>query len=314
MSIKISEKIQNEIYTKLECVNEQSRNYIKDVISLINNQIGIDKVISVILFGSQAANNKKVDSTIVSDCDLLIIFKDNVPQKWLKEIEKYLIAMEIKHHFREYDSNISTKILGVVQQTTGMFISHFLTKKKHWELGIFHKIFQVNEVFSKLFAPKKIVLCSVIDNSDMLYGLDLREIVKKKIIIPPFDMVKSIIMNLIISTFSLVFSPFKSLNSMRFQLEAVKWALRASNFYSFEDSASLENIINRFVILEKSPRYKKQAKEFYKRFLSLRKSPRSDLDFMIKCPFRIIKIHIKGIIYKNVLKKISKKSKTSKSL
>ncbi|MFX1257547.1 MAG: hypothetical protein ACFFAN_06800 [Promethearchaeota archaeon] len=302
-TIEINKKIHHQIHSKLKNINEQSRNYIQDVIVLINKKIGIDNVLSIILFGSQIPLNNKVENSIISDCDLLIILKDTVSQKCIIEIKKYLIAMEIKHKFREFNSSFCKKILGVIQQSTGMFISHFLTKKKYWDLGSFHKIFSVNKVFSKLLAPKKIVLGSVVDNSNKLYGLDLRENIKKKVEIPSFEMVKSIIMNLIISIFSTVLSPLKSLNSIKYQLEAVKWALRASNFYSFEDSKSLEITINRFIQFERSSGYKRRAKIFYKRFLSLRKNPFQDIGFMLRCPFRILKIHIKGILFKKILKK-----------
>ena len=40
---------------------------------LINKEIGINKILSIILFGSQQAGN---DNTIISDCDLLFIFKN----------------------------------------------------------------------------------------------------------------------------------------------------------------------------------------------------------------------------------------------
>lgn len=306
--IDLNNKIRNEIHTKLECINEQSRNYIKDVIILINKEIGIEKIVSIILFGSQLPINKtRNDCTIVSDCDLLIIFKDNVSNNFIRNIEKYFIALENKHNFRETNSNFVNKIVNVVNQTTGMFVSHFLTKRKHWENIIFHKIFRVNKIFSHLFAPKKIVLCSVVANSSILYGIDLREIVKKQVGISPFDMIKSTFMNLMISLCAIPILPLKSFNSPKYQLEAIKWALRASNYYAFEDSKSLDIIIKRFILFEKSALYKRRAKIFYQKFLDMRKNPYTDLGFMIRCPFRIVKIHLKGMLFK----KIKNKNRTS---
>lgn len=296
-------KIQNEIYTKLEGINEQSRNYINEAILIINKKIGIDNITSIILFGSQI---ERKDFTSISDCDLLIIFNDNVPNYLIKDVEKYFIALEDKHNFREGDLKFVNRFLNVIlKNETGMFLSHFLTKKKYWENLIFHKIFRVNRIFSKLFAPKKIVLCSIVSNSSIIYGKDLRENVKK-IEISPFDMVRSLIMNLIIFFFSIPTSVLKSFYSIKYQLEAIKWSLRASNYYAFEDSKSLEEISARFILFEKSGRilnYKRTAKVFYNRFLNLRKNPHTDLGFMLRCPFRILKIHLKGLQFKKIAKK-----------
>ena len=129
-------------------IKEQSCNYIKDIITLINKEIGINKILSILLFGSQLSKN---EASTISDCDLLIVFKDRVSNHHIKEIEKYFMSLEIKHNFREYNNSLSKRILGVINQTTGIFVSHFLTKKKYWKDIIFHKIFRVNKVFSSVF-------------------------------------------------------------------------------------------------------------------------------------------------------------------
>lgn len=297
-SIKVFEE---KISSNLEGINTQSRNYIKDIMILVNKEIGINKILSILLFGSQRA---KSETAAVSDCDLLIIFKNRVSNHHIKEIEKYFIALEIKHKFREFNKKLSKKILGVIQQTTGIFVSHFLTKIKYWEDANFHKIFRVNRVFSAVFAPRNIVLGNILTNSTTLYGNDLKDKIRPKIQITFIEMIKSTIMNLMISFFSIVISLRKKLDPTKYQLEAIKWALRASNFYCFRDSESLEKITERFISFEK-PRSQKNAKRFFTDFLNLRKTPCDDKNFMIRCPFRIIKIHLKAIIYKNLIKRKS---------
>jgi predicted nucleotidyltransferase len=303
-------KIREEIGSKLMEINEQSRNYIRDVILIINREKVIEKVLSIILFGSQMKNHSKNrESTVISDCDLLIVFKDNVSTSLLRKIEKYLIALENKHNFRRNNSNFVNKMLDVMQQTTGMFVSHFLTKKTYFESGIFHKIFSVNKFLSDIFAPKKLVLSSVVDNSTVLWGEDLRDLVKEKVEIDPYDMIKSITMNLLISLLCILFSPLKIFRP-KYQLEAVKWSLRASNFYAFEDSPSLNYIIKRFIFIEKSQRNKYRANRFYAKFLELRNNPHINFAFMLRCPFRIIKIHLKGIWFKKIKIKMRKRLKS----
>ena len=295
-----TKEINDKISGNLKGLNQQSHNYIKDIINLINREIGVNKILSILLFGSQRV--KSDEATPVSDCDLLIIFKDRVSNHHIKEIEKYFIALEIKHNFREFDTKLSTKILGVVQQSTGIFISHFLTKKKYWEEAVFHKIFRVNKVFSSIFAPRNIVLGNVLINSTTLFGEDLRNKIRPKIQITFLEMFKSMVMNLMISFFSLLIFQLKKLKPIKYQLEAIKWSLKASNYYCFRDTKNLKKISERFISFEKS-RFQKSASKFFSNFLRLRKSPRNDLSFMIRCPIRIVKIHIQGISFKKLVKR-----------
>ena len=303
-SFKRNRLIFEHIYNNLNNVNEQSSKYIIDVLLIINKEIGIDKVISLILFGSQIPKHQNsTDCTVISDCDVLIIFKDDVKNNHIRKIEKYIVALEQLHNFREADSAFIGRLLEIVYKETGMFVSHFLTKEKYWNNLRFHKIFRVHKIISTLLAPKKIVLCNIILNNMILYGLDLREIVKKEIEISSLEIIKSLLMNLLLSLFSIPTSLFKSFNSMKHQLEAVKWSLSSSNYYVFEDSKLLLKIINRFILIEKSQMFKRHAHVFYKRFLNLRRNPHKDFGFMLRCPFRILKIHLKAIIYKKLLKK-----------
>ncbi|MFX1315160.1 MAG: hypothetical protein ACFE9T_04805 [Promethearchaeota archaeon] len=298
--IRTNSKVRYEISDNLKDIKSQSRNYVNDILVLINKEIGINKILSIILFGSQ--RSKREDITKVSDCDLLIIFKDRVSNRHIKEIERYFISLEIKHHYRDYNPKLINEILMVVQQTTGMFISHFLTKRRYWEQVTFHKIFRVNKVFSSLFAPRNIVLGNILSNSTILFGEDLRNRIRPKIRITFLEMIRSTIMNLMISIFSMGISVFKNYDPTKYQLEAIKWSLRASNFYCFRDSESLKKITERFISFE-SPKFQKRAKRFFTKFLQLRQYPEKNLSFMIKCPIRIVKIHTKAILFKKMVKK-----------
>ncbi len=301
--IDSNSKIKDKISSQLKGINKQSQNYIKDILVLINKEVGINKIVSIMLFGSQRA--QKNEATAVSDCDLLIIFKDRVSNHHIKEIEKYFLALEVKHNFREFDKHLYKKILGVIQQTTGIFVSHFLTKKKYWENVTFHKIFRVNKIFSAVFAPRNIVLGNVLTNSSILYGDDLRDKIKPKIHINPLEVLKSTIMNLMISIFSVTISILRNLDSIKYQLESIKWALKASNYYCFQDSEHLSKIIKRFIAFEKLKSQNK-ARRFFSEFIQLRRFPRNNMSFMIRCPIRIIKIHMKAISFKRLIKRKEK--------
>ncbi|NVM35039.1 MAG: hypothetical protein HWN81_05555 [Candidatus Lokiarchaeota archaeon] len=304
--LESNRKIKDKISSKINGINNQSRNYIKDIITLVNKEIGVNKILSILLFGSQRANNNE-DISILSDCDLLIIFKDRVSNHHIREIEKYFISLEIKHNFREFSNHLSKRILGVINQTTGIFVSHFLTKKKYWSDIVFHKIFRVNKVFSSVFAPRKIVLGNIITNSSVLYGADLRDEIRPKIQITMQEMFRSTVMNIMISLFSIAISFLKNLNPIKYQLEAIKWSLKASNFYCFRDSENLDNLTKRFISFERK-RLQSKAFRFFSEFIQLRNSPRNNMGFMIRCPIRIIKIHTKAISYKKLVKRQQRSS------
>ncbi len=301
-----NDKIKHYISSNLKGLNEQSRNYIKDIVVLINKEIGINKIVSLLLFGSQQVDN---ENTVVSDCDLLFIFKNRVSGRHLKEIERYFIALEIKHKFKEPNTKLFREVLGVIQHSTGMFVSHFLTKQKFWEQAIFYKIFRVNRFFSMLFAPRNIVLGNVIQNSTILFGEDLRGSIRPKIKITVREIFRSTVMNLFISFFALLLGPRKELNSIKYQLEAIKWSLKASNYYCYEDSELLDKIIERFISFE-TPKRKAKAERFYLKFLELRKNPINDLKFMIFSPLRILRIHINAITFR----KLTKRKVTQKNI
>ena len=119
-----------EIHSKTECMNTQSKNYINDAVAIIKREIGIDGIVSIILFGSQLyLNENQNESTEISDCDLLIIFKDGVSNNLIRKVDRYFVALEYKHNFRKENTNIVNKIASFINQTTGMFVSHFNQKE-----------------------------------------------------------------------------------------------------------------------------------------------------------------------------------------
>ncbi|MBY9007318.1 MAG: hypothetical protein KGD63_11230 [Candidatus Lokiarchaeota archaeon] len=276
-------------------LNQKSRNYIKDILKIITRVIGFRYICSIIVFGSQIIGIE--EDSPVSDCDLLIIFYDNTPKKNLKILEKYLLSLEIKHEYQDSNLTFLKRILFSIQYSTGMFISHFTTKKKYCEEAIFHKIFRVNKVFSSLFAPGRIILNSIISNHKELYGDSLHKIIKNNKAPNRYEILKNLAMTLIISIFSIAILPFKKLNTIKYQLEAVKWSLRASNYYIYRDSKPLSVIAKRFS-KDKNLNRNKHLRNYFNDFLQLRNNPNNNILFMLKSPLKIISIHKKA--FKNI--------------
>jgi predicted nucleotidyltransferase len=291
-----------EISIDLEDISKRVCNYIKDILILIEKEIGTSNILSIFLFGSQIPQNN--EQCKISDCDLLIVFKNNISKKAIQNLEKFFISLEIKHGFREPGSSFLIKLLGDLQYHTGLFKSHFLTIEKYWKRRSFYRIFNVNYLFSKMFAPKRLVMGSVLKNSTLLYGQDIRGDIENKINVTTFDLAKSLIMNLLISFFSFLMTPFESLNSIKYQLEAVKWSLRASDYYLFESTDSLHRVIKRRKIL-KNAHFRKKDERYYNEFMYLRDHPNKAHLFMFKSFIKILIIHITAIHYKKIVSKIS---------
>lgn len=275
-------------------ISTQTQRYIQDVIKVLNHHIGVNAIVSLILFGSQARNSEME----VSDCDLLIIVEEKTPESVITVLRKSLLSLEIKYHFLEYKRiNLLTSILFAMQRTMGMFVSHFITKRSDFTHARFYKIFSVNRLFSTLFAPIKLVLLNVLENSVLICGQDLRGEARTQL--PEshltFDILKSLVMNLALSIFSLVLIPFKTLNPIKYTLEAIKWSANAIHYYLFRDSKCLETVLRRLIRLSPSPRKRKHMEVFYERFLDLRDTPRLDRTFMMLTPLKIINMHINAL-------------------
>ncbi|MEJ2250989.1 MAG: hypothetical protein P8Y70_14370 [Candidatus Lokiarchaeota archaeon] len=292
----------NEYFQNLD---PQPKQYIYDIASLLDKRIGLKNIVTISLFGSQLLSSD--ERSCISDCDLLIVVDNAVSNDLLKELEPYLLSLEIKHNYRTNHSDVLKRIIDTVQLTTGMFVSHFVTKENYCKKSKFYKMFHVSEFLSYLIAPRRIVINNVLENNCSLFGADLNQLVKTKLPISSFDMIKSLMMNLLISLCSFLILPFKSLKpTIRYQLEAIKWSLRAINYYIFRDTASLPMIIKRFSILEH--RSFRNYGMFYKKFLFLRDYPVEDLKFMTLVPLKILKIHINGIKLRNLFKRIKNRN------
>lgn len=284
------------------CVsNKKVHSYISDLLKFLEKKVGPDKIVSIMLFGS---NTYVDDTSKISDCDLLVILSDDVSDSKINSLEEYFLQLEIKHNLNEVKHKFLAPLLRVIEKSTGMYVSHFITRKVHWVMKNFSRIFRVNRVFAYFFAPRNIVLKSMISSSVILLGSDLRHI-DKEIEISPFGMIKSILLNLIISIFAIGISPFYH-DTLKYELEAVKWSLRASNFYLFNDTCELNKIRDRFLKLSKES---KSIKKYFRRFRYLRKNPdRRSFTYSILSPLYILRIHLLGLAYKKLVKDRGKMS------
>ncbi|QEE16510.1 nucleotidyltransferase domain-containing protein [Promethearchaeum syntrophicum] len=269
-------------YLQISHLSQKIQSYIREIVGTTEALLGKNSIYAVMLFGS-AANSH---NTKISDVDLMVIVKDTINKRRIKEMDPILTGIVIKHRYRNYSNVWHAKMLHTIEKSTGMFCSYFITRISSWNKNDFAEIFSTNPLLTRLLAPNKIVLDSMRRGTIVLYQEINEEINLKPIkeSYPKTQLIKSLILNLMTSLGTL-FILFLNKKNIKYMLEAVKWSIRSCDFYSTK-------VIN--PLSEISETYQKLGleMEFLQKFLELRNNPRHNLIFCLKVPFNIIKIHL----------------------
>lgn len=265
----------------------------EEIVSRYLNSVGKElenieeKVASVILFGSLARG----DNTEMSDVDLLIVFKDEVPDSIITEIDNSLTEIEKDYNYVKPPEGILEELIYALKRKTGMFVSHFVCKKKDIKETDFAKIFSTEKVMSSLIAPSTLVLNNMTNDGIILYGKNLIGEFKQPVSI--HSMVKSLIMNLMTSIGSTIIAPFYE-RSTEISTEALKWSLLASNQYLTEESEGVNEVIR---FLKKQGIYSSETLEEFK---ALREKLRENPVFIFKVPPMVVKLHLQAIKHRGI--------------
>lgn len=148
---------------------------------------------------------------------------------------------------------------------------------------------------SKLLAPSSIVFGSVLSSVRKVYGQD---VLKEAVVPKPtlFTVLKSLAMNLFLSLSTLILYPFTS-KANKYEMEAAKWSILASNYYLKKSSPGLIEALKFIKSLGVSESY-------FKHFLRLRNNYQNDIKFGLATPIYVLKIHAKALGYsKNIIRK-----------
>lgn len=252
--------------------------YISSVIQILEKYLG-DRLLSVVIFGSIV----KGYSTEVSDADILFIVSDDCSKKEINYIHRLIMAFEVKYQYLVPPKGLVSRILYCVDKSTGMFISHFVTRKKDFLKGNFSKMFQVNKLLAIVLAPNEIVYGSVLCRAKVLHGQDLI----KEASFPNVSLIqllKSILMNIITSISVLFIYPLTKRATL-YEMETAKWSLLAAYYYINHDSPPLPVLLKFFLDRKISTKY-------VKTWIALRNNYRQDYKFGLFTPLNILKIHM----------------------
>ncbi|MFX1294421.1 MAG: nucleotidyltransferase domain-containing protein [Promethearchaeota archaeon] len=264
-------------------LSKKADNYLYDIIKLLENYLK-DRLISIVLFGS-AIKGYSADE---SDVDILIIVSDDCNKKEINYLHQLIISFEIKYNFVVPLNGLISRILYCIDRSTGMFISHFITRKTDFLKGNFARTFQVNKFISNVLAPNKIVYGSVLCRAKILYGQNL--IKEAKIPnIPIRQLFKSILMNIITSIFTLFIYPLTKRATL-YEMETAKWSFLAAYYYIKHDSPPLPTLLKFFLDRNISTKY-------VKKWVALRNNYKQDLKFGLFTPLNILKIHMAILKY-----------------
>ncbi len=262
------------------------KNYIKEIVGTIEAILGKGSIEDVVLFGSLSYD----EVSDFSDVDLLVVVKESTKYSQIRNMEGILKSIEIKYGYAKFPNSIITKILRVVEKTTGMFCSHFVCTRQVWEQQNFARIFNTFRPFTWILAPEKVVLDSMKSGASSILqngnGVDLS---LKERPYTRLQAVKSMLMNIALFCGGLAMLPFGEKN-MVYIMESFKWSLRTAYFIFFKKTGKLEKAIKIAKKIGLSP-------TMLRRFVAFRKNLSLDLMFVLKVPLHIIHLHLLVLKY-----------------
>ncbi len=290
----------------IDFLPERVKIYVNWVHSVLKKELK-DEYVSLIIFGSSLDDTRAIDA--VADADLICICKDSISEEKRVKIREIVHNLEVMNAFSYNPKGIIQKVAWFMENTTGMFVSFFLSKKSSFLSADFHTIFDVSAL-AKVLAPSNLVFGSVISASKTIWGEDLLPLIKKP---PPTirQLLKSLIMDMLISLgANLVVYYFDSEKANKYLMECTKWSM-LSSYYAINKTRPPLPVMARYFNKCK-PSYSKYQFAFLK---SLRNNLRGDPRFGIKTIFNVIKIHIiaiKHVVVKRWL--INKRKKQLKNI
>ena len=220
-------------------VENRSQNYIAAILNRIQDFKSL--VISVIVFGSYV----KGDLSKSSDVDLLIIVSNSSTRDEIIELDKKLTEIQNQFGFSE-PHTFSTNLSNFIAKQTGMFVSHFICKESSFINLNFANIFGTNRLLTTMLAPKGLVLSDLLDHAKVLYGKNILEKITK-VKVSHSDLLKSLLMNMVLSLGSILLSLYNPKEAIRFSMESMKWSMYSSYYFEFRKSDKLSQIAAIFI-------------------------------------------------------------------
>ncbi|MHA2346225.1 MAG: hypothetical protein ACXACP_05865 [Candidatus Hodarchaeales archaeon] len=177
-------------------------------------------ICSIILFGSLADDSDQmVNST---DIDTIIVLNDNCTFSKFKRIENKILA--IQEYYWPSTQSFLELVLKSIRSSTGMFVNTFVCYRSDFIKRKFTNVFGVNPLAAKLLAPQSSVWVSIKNRHRVIWGEDIIKKWSSSLPITRSDGLKSFLLNISLSSFSLIVGVFK-VEMCLYSMEAMKWSL-----------------------------------------------------------------------------------------
>ena len=254
--------------------------YLPSVKALLTHKYRTEFV-SLILFGSMLDYHK--NGYLSTDIDLIIVLKDSCSKKIRMELQRELLG--IQRQYGMYESTFKDAFIAGLQTATGMFINSFLCHYSDIQGRSFYKTFGVNKILAFLLAPQSSVWISLKQRHRIIMGIDIFQEWDEEALLNTYDIIRSYVMNSLISLGALVLSVL-GVEMSHFAMESIKWSLFTWRNRKQITSTQLQDLCGIYSI---------SASKFEKRtlsaFLHYRKTMKPNNYLLFLAPLFILMLH-----------------------
>ena len=255
-------------------------NYLPAVKALVAQKYHAE-LVSLILFGSVLDSHEKDNSS--TDIDLIIVLKDSCSKNTRGRLQRELMWLQL--HYGMYGSNFKDIFIAGLQQATGMFINSFICYHSDIQGRNFYKTFGVNRILAFLLAPQNSVWISLKQRHRVIMGTDIFQEWEKEIILNTSDILRSYVMNSLISLGALVLNVLGAEMS-HFAMESIKWSLFTWRNRKKIASKQLQDLCKIY-----SSAASKIERRTLSTFLEYRKTMKPNNYLLFLAPLFIFKLH-----------------------
>ena len=206
----------------------------------------------LLLFGSRAMGE---EPSWASDVDLLVVLDDKCSDEDLEDVKWRLANLS----YSPRPKGLLGHLFWSLEKATGMFHSPFVCREKDLRSLDFKRIFRTSPFLTTLMAPADIVLGSVLKSSKVIYGR-LPEGLGAPEKREAFQLLKNLITCLSLTFGAYFFCPI-AVEAQKYVLEALKWSIYATAYYTTGDVGPLTKLVEALVLNPPWP-WDKLSKEF----------------------------------------------------
>lgn len=253
------------------------RDYIDEVIQIADESS--PDIVSVSIFGSVA---KGSFSQSVSDVDLIVALRDEVPQKMKQIISLDLAALELKHGLRKHPNSKLETVYSKFDRMVGQFKSQFVCYKRDLLSGNTAAVFDINPLAESFILSTQIGFANIVTSAKTIWGEDFLH----HIHLPTLTkghLAKNCLSFLLLNACALLGYPILP-NATKYSMSVLKWMLHNCYFCYTSKSATIEDKIEFF-------RAKIRGNTFSE-LLCLRREYRPSLRFIKDCFRALVQLYV----------------------